>query len=163
MRHTPHDQLTGNQADTHKVCTHSARTRHHGRQGHKEGAVNLTKLSMANPAAVVVVVVLLLILGAVSLGRLPIQLLPNIDQPTINVWTNWRGAAPADMESVIIEQQERVLRNIPGVERTQSGIRQGNGNVLLTFAVGTDMQRAYLDVINRLQQVPALPRDANGP
>lgn len=125
--------------------------------------MNLTKLSMANPAAVVVVVVLLLILGAVSLSRLPIQLLPNIDQPTINVWTGWRSAAPADMESVIIEQQERVLRNIPGVERTQSGIRQGNGNVLMTFAVGTDMQRAYLDVINRLQQVPALPRDVDGP
>ena len=125
--------------------------------------MNLTKLSMANPAAVAVVVILLLVLGAVSLGRLPIQLLPNIDQPTINVWTNWRGAAPADMESVIIEQQERVLRNIPGLERTQGGIRQGNGNVLLTFAVGTDMQRAYLDVINRLQQVPPLPRDANGP
>lgn len=125
--------------------------------------MNLTRLSLSNPAAVAVVAVLIAVAGLVSLFKLPIQLLPAIDQPQISVWTNWRGAAPADMESVVIEQQERVLRAIAGLERVESQINQGNGNVNLTFAIGTDMQRAYLDVINRLQQVPPLPRDADGP
>ncbi len=125
--------------------------------------MNLTRLSLANTATVAVVAVLIGVAGLVSLYKLPIQLLPAIDQPQITVFTNWRGAAPADMESVVIEQQERVLRAIAGLERVESQINQGSGNVNLTFAIGTDMQRAYLDVINRLQQVPPLPRDANGP
>lgn len=125
--------------------------------------MNLTRIALANPAAAVVTTVLAVIAGAVSLFGLPIQLLPAIDQPQITVWTQWRGAAPADMESVIIEQQERALRNIPGLEHLQSNIQQGSGGVTLSFAIGADMQRAYLDVINRLQQVPALPRDADGP
>ncbi len=125
--------------------------------------MNLTKIALANPAAAIVTTILIVIAGAVSLFGLPIQLLPAIDQPQITVWTQWRGAAPADMESVIVEQQERALRNIPGLEHLQSNIQQGTGGVVLTFRIGADMQRAYLDVINRLQQVPALPRDANGP
>ena len=125
--------------------------------------MNLTRLSLANPAALVVIVLLLVGVGTASLFQLPIQLLPPIDQPQISVSTFWRGAAPADMESVIIEQQERVLRNLPGLTHIQSNIGQSNGNVNLTFEMHHDMQRAYLDVINRLQQVPTLPRDANGP
>ncbi len=125
--------------------------------------MNLTRIALANPAAAIVTTVLAVIAGAVSLFELPIQLLPAIDQPQITVWTRWRGAAPADMESVIVEQQERALRNIPGLEHLQSNIQQGTGGVVLSFAIGADMQRAYLDVINRLQQVPALPRDADGP
>lgn len=125
--------------------------------------MNLTRIALGNPAATLVLVVLVVVGGAVSLFGLPIQLLPPIDQPTINVWTNWRGAAPADMESVIIEQQERVLRNIPGLESIRSDIRQGSGGIEMRFSFEADMQRAFLEVINRLQQVPVLPRDAEGP
>ncbi len=125
--------------------------------------MNLTRIALANPAAVLVITVLLLVLGGSSLWQLPIQLLPSIEQPEISIGNRWRGAAPADMESVIIEQQERVLRAIPGLQRIQSQINQGNGNINLVFEMGTDMQRAYLDVINRLQQIPALPREARGP
>ncbi|MGJ8668263.1 MAG: efflux RND transporter permease subunit [Oceanococcus sp.] len=125
--------------------------------------MNLTRTSLGNPAAAVVVALLLCLLGAASLYKLPIQLLPSIDNPEITIWTNWRGAAPSDMESVIVEQQERVLQAIPGLDRIESNINQGNGNLNLRFKLGTDMQRAYLDVINRLQQTPNLPDDAEGP
>ncbi len=125
--------------------------------------MNITRISLANPAAILVIAVLTVLVGLVSLLELPIQLLPEIDQPQIAIGNNWRGAAPADMESVIVEQQERVLQGIPGLDRIESQINQGNGGITLSFKIGTDMQKAYLDVINRLQQVPPLPRDANGP
>lgn len=125
--------------------------------------MNLTRTSLGNPAAAVVIALLLCLLGASSLFKLPIQLLPTIDSPEIMIWNNWRGAAPSDMESVIIEQQERVLQAIPGLEHAEANINQGSGNLRLVFKLGTDMQRAYLDVINRLQQTPAMPADAEGP
>ena len=125
--------------------------------------MNLTAVALRNPAACVVLTLLLLTAGSVALMGLPVQLLPPIEEPEITVFTNWRGAAPSEMEAAIVEQQERVLRNVPGVRQLQSNIGPGNGRINLVFPFGADMQRAYLDVLNRLQQTPPLPRDADGP
>ena len=72
--------------------------------------MNLTAVALRNPAACVVLTLLLLTAGSVALMGLPVQLLPPIEEPEITVFTNWRGAAPSEMEAVIVEQQERVLR-----------------------------------------------------
>jgi len=125
--------------------------------------MNLTRISVKNPAAMIVIVALILVFGVISLIKLPIQLLPNIERPTINISTGWRAASPQELESVIIEPQEFVVKNTPGVEDIQTNINQGSGNITLTFAVGTDMQKALLDVINNLNQAPPLPLDATEP
>ena len=125
--------------------------------------MNLTRTSTRNPAAMVVLVALLVVFGFISLFKLPSQLLPNIEQPQITVSTNWRAAAPQEVEAVIIEPQENVLKNTEGVTSIQTNIRRGGGSITLTFAIGADMQRAMLDVINNLNQAPPLPLDAIEP
>jgi multidrug efflux pump subunit AcrB len=67
------------------------------------------------------------------------------------------------MESTIVEPQENVLRNTPGVTDITSFISRGAGFVTLTFDVGTDIQDAKLDVINNLNQAPPRPADAIEP
>ncbi len=75
----------------------------------------------------------------------------------------WRAAAPEEMEANIIEPQENVLRNTPGLTDINSFIARGAGFVNLTFAVGTDMQTAKLDIVNNLTQAPPRPSDAIEP
>jgi HAE1 family hydrophobic/amphiphilic exporter-1 len=94
---------------------------------------------------------------------LPIQLLPTIEEPQISVANFWRAAAPEEMEANIVEPQENVLRNTPGLTNINSFIGRGSGFVNLTFAVGTDIQTAKLDVINNLTQAPPRPGDALEP
>lgn len=89
--------------------------------------------------------------------------LPDIEEPQISVANFWRAAAPEEMESNIIEPQENVLRNTPGLTSISSFIGRGQGFVNLTFAVGTDMQIAKLNVINNLTQAPPRPIDAMQP
>ena len=67
------------------------------------------------------------------------------------------------MESEIIEVQEDVLRGVPGVEKMVSTATQGAGSIALTFDVGIPVERALLEVMNRLNQVPRYPADADEP
>ncbi len=125
--------------------------------------MNLTRSSVKNPAAVLVIVALVFIFGVIAMLKLPIQLTPDIEQPQITISTGWRAAAPEEVESVIIEPQENVVKNTRGVVDVATNIQRGFGNITLTFDVGTNMQQAMLDVINNLNQAPPLPLDVFEP
>ena len=123
----------------------------------------LTRLGLGNPVAVAVGCILLVIFGLLSLSRLPIQMTPNIDRPTISISTGWRAAAPSEVESEILEPQENQLRDVPGLQRMTSTASQGRASITLEFDVNADLNRALIEVINRLNQVPRYPADASEP
>lgn len=125
--------------------------------------MQLTRLSLGNPVAVVVAVILAILFGLISLGRLPVQLTPEVQKPEITIRTNWRAAAPEEVEAEIVEPQEKVLRGLPGMTELLSKAKRGQGQITITFAVGTDLQRGLLEVLNRLNRVPRYPDDAEEP
>jgi len=125
--------------------------------------MNLTDLSTRHWPSVAVAVALVALFGLLSIAALPIQLLPTIEQPQVSIANFWRASAPEEMESSIVEPQENVLRNTPGVTDINSFIARGAGFVTLTFDIGTDIQDAKLDVINNLNQAPPRPADAIEP
>ena len=121
--------------------------------------MTLTKIALSNPVAVIVACILIAIFGLLSLARLPIQMTPEISRPEITVMTPWRASAPNEIESEIIEPQEDVLRSIPGLLKMQSTANYGTGFINLQFEIDTDMNRALIEVMNRLNQVPHYPVD----
>ncbi len=125
--------------------------------------MNLAALSIRHQAVVAVIVALVAVFGFMAIIGLPIQLLPRLERPQIQIFNNWREAAPEEMEANIVEPQERALRNTAGVEQMSSNIGRGFANITLTFGVETDMQQALIDVINNLNQAPGLPADAENP
>ncbi len=125
--------------------------------------MTLTKISLSNPVAVVVGVLLALLFGMISYSRLPVQLTPEVEKPEITISTNWRAAAPEEVEADIIEPQEKVLRGLPGMTELLSKSSRGRSDVTVTFAVGTDLQRGLLEILNRLNRVPRYPDDAEEP
>ena len=125
--------------------------------------MSLIRVSADNPAALLAAAVLLFVLGVVGIASLPIQMLPNLEYPEISINTSWRNAAPQEVEASIVEPQENALRQVPGVVEMSSDVRSGNGNVHLTFDIGTDLQQAMLDVLNALNHAEPPPDDANEP
>ena len=125
--------------------------------------MSITELSTRHWPSVAAAVVLVGLFGLTSIAALPIQLLPTIEEPQVSVANFWRAAAPEEMEANIVEPQENVLKNTPGLTNINSFISRGAGFVNLSFAVGTDIQAAKLDVINNLSQVPPGPADAVEP
>jgi multidrug efflux pump subunit AcrB len=125
--------------------------------------VNLIQDALDNHIAAIVAAILVVLFGLVSLSRLPVQLTPEIERPKISINTSWRAAAPEEVEAEIIEPQEKVLRGLPGMTELESEAQRGRARVTVTFAVGTDLQRGLVDVLNRLNRVSGYPDDADEP
>ncbi len=125
--------------------------------------MKLTEASLRNPAAVTVVVALVCAFGLLSLGKLPVQLFPDIERPQMSIQTGWRAASPQEMESEIVEPIEAVMQGLPGLEEIASNVNAGNSRINLTFAVGSDMDAALVEVLSRMNRLPPLPRDATPP
>ncbi|MCZ0954995.1 MAG: efflux RND transporter permease subunit, partial [Rhodospirillaceae bacterium] len=125
--------------------------------------MTLTRLALGNPVAAAVAVLLVLLFGSIALTQIPVQMIPTVVIPRITINTAWRAAAPDEVESEIIEVQEDVLRGVPGVEQMVSTATQGMATVSLTFDVGVSVERALIEVMNRLNQVPRYPADATEP
>jgi len=125
--------------------------------------VNLTRLALSNPVAVVAAILMVLLMGTIGLASLPIQMIPDVQQPFIQISTGWRAAAPEEVESEIIEPQEDMLRGIPGLDKMVSTASRGYASISLSFTIETDLQRALIEVMNRLNQVPRYPNDVTEP
>ncbi len=125
--------------------------------------MDIVKLGLRNPAALLVAVLVVVAAGIYSALTLPVQLFPEIEQPTIGVTASWRAASPQEVESEILEPIEDVLQGLPGVTEMRGGANPGFAFVTLTFSIDTDMQRTLLDVISRLNRLPTLPADADPP
>ena len=125
--------------------------------------MNLIRQALDNHIAALVAAILVILFGLVSLSRLPVQLTPEIERPTISINTSWRAAAPEEIEAEIIEPQEKVLRGLPGMTKLDSEARRGRASITITFAVDSDLQRGLIDVLNRLNRVSGYPEDADEP
>ena len=125
--------------------------------------MNLIRLAIDRPIAIVAAVLMVLMFGFVALQTIPIQLTPDVRKPVLTVETFWPGAAPAEVEREIITQQEEVFKGLDGLNRMVSFADDGVGEIELEFAVGTDMDRALVLVANRLDRVPDRPDDSAEP
>jgi len=125
--------------------------------------VRLTKTSLANPAAVAIVASVVVLLGILSVFRIPAQLLPQIEKPIVTVFGSWPGAAPKEIEAEIIVPIEEVLQGSPGMTEMISYSMPNFGFMQLEFALETDMTRALIEIISRLNRLRPLPANALRP
>ena len=104
-------------------------------------------------------------LGLFSLWRLPLNRLPDVDLPVIAVVTNYTGASPADMETLVSEPIERAVASVENVETVRSVSRNGASVVLVSFTWGTDMDTAEIEVRKNLELFAGdlLPQEASRP
>jgi len=123
----------------------------------------MIKFSLLKPVVITVGVILILIFGLIAQERLPRQLTPNVIQPEIAVNTIWPGASPKEIERDIIQEQELVLKNTPGLVKYESKAKDNSGSLTLTFKLGIDINKAMLDVSNKLNEVDTYPENVEKP
>ena len=125
--------------------------------------MNVIRFAIERPIAVIAGVILVVMFGVIALQTIPIQLIPDVRKPIVEIRTSWPGAAPAEVEREIVNRQEEALRGLRGLESIQSTSETGQGNITLNFQVGQNMDQALLLVSNRLDQVSGYPAEANEP
>jgi HAE1 family hydrophobic/amphiphilic exporter-1 len=125
--------------------------------------MNPIAAAVSRPYTVAVGVILVVIASWLAIGRIPVQLKPDVDVPRISVTTGFRGASAAEVEEQVTRELEEVLQNVQGLSEMVSLSAQGTSSITLEFEYGFDAESALVDVINKLSQVPRLPAEADEP
>lgn len=113
--------------------------------------MRLPRLAVDRPVLTTMVTLIVVVLGAVALGRLQIDLLPDIELPRVSVRTDYPGASPEVVERLVTQIVEEIVGTVPGVEEITSESSEGRSNVRLTLAAGTDVDTVAIDLQGRLE------------
>lgn len=122
----------------------------------------LTHFTTNRPVAVLMVFLSAVVFGYFSFKRLPVNLMPELNYPTLTVRTEYSGAAPEEVENEISRPIEEALGVIGGLNKISSISRAGISDVVLEFVWGTDMSKAAQEALEKLELV-FLPREAERP
>ena len=122
----------------------------------------LSSFSTQRPVAILMLFVAAAVFGWLSLGRLAVNLMPELSYPTITVRTEYPGAAPEEVENDVSRPIEEALGVIGGLQRISSVSRAEVSDVVLEFSWNTDISDVTQDVLERLDLV-FLPDAAERP
>ena len=104
----------------------------------------------------------LIVFGAISLGKLGISQMPDVDFPLLNINVVWDGAAPEVMEAELIDRIEEKVITVEGIKEIRSNIRQGAGTIEVEFNIHRDLDAALQEVQSAISQIH-LPLNVDTP
>jgi multidrug efflux pump len=126
--------------------------------------VNLSRPFILRPVATTLLMAALLLAGALAYRLLPVSALPQVDYPTIQVFTFYPGASPDVMASSVTAPLERFLGQMPGLNQMTSTSSSGSSVITLQFTLSLGLDVAEQEVqaaINSAQTL--LPPDLPNP
>src|SRR3954464_11784734 len=104
----------------------------------------------------------LVLFGVIALRGLKVNLLPDLSYPTLTVRTEYTGAAPTEVETLISQPIEEAVGVVKGLRKLKSLAPTEKGDCLLEFAGGPDMAQGSLEVRDKMEVVQ-LPLEAKAP
>jgi len=126
--------------------------------------MSIPRLAIERPVTMFMISAVITLLGVISLSRLPVDLMPEFEQPTLNVRTSYLGVGPLEIEELITRPMEQAVSAVPGITRVESSSSEGNSQIRLNFEWGSDLSEAADEVRTRVDRMRnRLPEDADPP
>ncbi len=126
--------------------------------------MKLAEVSVKRPVTIIMAMLVIILLGGISMSRLPIDLLPNIEIPVSIVVTQYTGVGPQEIEKLITSPLEGAVSTVPNIDTVTSQTTEGTSVVIAQFKNGTDMDFATLQMREKVDQIKSrLPSEAGAP
>ncbi len=121
--------------------------------------MKLPETGVKRPVTTAMLFVAILILGVVSLTMLAVDLMPEIEPPSISVITSWYGASAEDVETKVTRVIENNLSTINNLDELRSTTKEGLSVVTCKFNWGTNLDEASNDIRDKLEFAKRLLSD----
>ena len=121
--------------------------------------MKISDFSIKRPVFTFVTMMLVILLGAVSLFKIPITLIPELNPPIGVVVTSYPGASPTEVNEKVTKPLESTLATLPGIEKITSTSQESTNMILLEFDWSTNIKDIQSEVLQRLDLV-SLPDEA---
>ncbi|USQ95588.1 efflux RND transporter permease subunit [Caulobacter sp. RL271] len=123
--------------------------------------MNFSKFFVNRPRFAAVLSIIIFIAGIVSLPNLPISEYPEVVPPTVVVRAAYPGANPSVIGETVAAPLEQAINGVEGmIYQSSQSASDGAMILTVTFALGTDLDKAQVQVQNRVAQaLPKLPQE----
>jgi hydrophobe/amphiphile efflux-1 (HAE1) family protein len=123
--------------------------------------VNISRFFIGRPIFACVLSLLILLLGLIALRFLPVTEYPEVVPPTVIVRATYPGANPKTIAETVSSPLEQVITGVEnGIYMSSQATTDGVMTLTVTFKLGTDLDKAQVQVQNRVAQaLPKLPTE----
>lgn len=122
------------------------------------------ELIVKKPVSVFMGIVAVIILGVVSLSRLPVDFLPDLELPFISIRTQYDNAGPEEVEKSVTRLIESAVASVNNIKQIKSSSKEEESTVSVEFNWGSDLASATADIREAIDRVrKTLPDDADNP
>ncbi len=126
--------------------------------------MRLSELSIRRPVFAMVLSALLVIVGLVSMSRLAVRELPDIDPPVVSVQATYRGASAQVVENKVTQVIEDRIAGVEGIDKLKSTSRDERSSINIEFSLDRNVEEAVNDIRDRISRVVSqLPTEVDPP
>ena len=125
--------------------------------------MSIAEFCIKRRVATIMAFIMVIIFGIMSFTTLPLALMPDIEIPMAIVFTTYQ-AGPEEVENLVTKKIENACASVSGMEEISSTSSENLSLVMISFADGTDLDEAMLDLREQIDMIKStLPEDAGTP
>jgi CzcA family heavy metal efflux pump len=126
--------------------------------------MKISYLAIEKSFAVFVLAAVVIAMGVVAYLSLPLESDPEVEIPFVGVVVPWPGAAPDEVENLIVRPMEEQLGGLDDIKEVTSSAREGRGTTFIEFVSGVDLDEAKSSVREKLPDIKnEMPEEADDP
>ena len=126
--------------------------------------MRLIQIAVDRPITTLMAVLIVVVFSVVALLRLPIDLMPDVTFPSLNISVQYPGTTPEEMETLVTRPIEEAIGSVENVEMIDASAGEGRSNIEVMFNWGTNLDVATNEVRDRLDRIRgSLPDDIQPP
>ncbi len=115
--------------------------------------MRLSEFSVKYKVAGLMIYICLCVLGVVALRRMPLEFLPKMEMPFINIIINYPGTSPAEICENIVQKVEEAVSTMHGIDKIETNCRQGNAEIGIQLSSDSNTEYQVLEVRERIEQI----------